>query len=145
MFNIFLCDLVLEHEGYCFTNYADDTTPYVVQKNKTGNQKTNNTILVAENLTNFTQKIFVWFASNQIKVYPGKCCQAQKRKQTTNNNKLKFELHIENICQKANRKLNALARWTNYTELPKRRMFINAFLRVNLIIALLFGCFTLVP
>ena len=72
-------------------------------------------------------------------------CQARKRKQTTNNNNLKFELHIENICQKANRKLNALARRTNYMELPKRRMFMNAFLRVSLIIALLFGCFTLVP
>ena len=28
-------------------------------------------------------------------------CQARKRKQTTNNNNLEFELHIENICQKA--------------------------------------------
>ena len=72
-------------------------------------------------------------------------CQARKRKQTTNNNNLKFELRIENICQKANRKLNALARRANYMELPKKRMFMNAFLKLNLIIALLFGCFTLVP
>lgn len=55
LFNIFLYDLVLEYEGYCFTNYADGATPYVVQINKTGNQKINNTILVVENLTNFTQ------------------------------------------------------------------------------------------
>ena len=44
LFNIFLCDLFLVHEGYCFTNYADDTTPYVVHKKKTSNQITNNTI-----------------------------------------------------------------------------------------------------
>ena len=68
LFNIFFCDLVLEHEGCCFTNYADGTTPYVIQINKTGNQKINNAILVVDNLTNFTQKLFMWFASNQMKV-----------------------------------------------------------------------------
>ena len=31
-------------------------------------------------------------------------------------NKLKFELHIGNICQKANNKLNALARLINYMD-----------------------------
>ena len=45
-FRIFLCDLVLEHEYYCSTNYTGNTTPYVVQKNKTSNPKTNNTIEV---------------------------------------------------------------------------------------------------
>ena len=29
-------------------------------------------------------------------------------------NKLKSDIHVGNICQKANRKLNALARLTNY-------------------------------
>ena len=33
LFNIFLWDLFLEHEECCFTNYADDTTPYVVANN----------------------------------------------------------------------------------------------------------------
>ena len=33
LFNIFLWDLFLEHEEYCFHNYADDTTPYVVANN----------------------------------------------------------------------------------------------------------------
>ena len=41
LFNIFLCDLFFEHEDCCFTNYADDTSPYVV---------TNNTSEVIENL-----------------------------------------------------------------------------------------------
>ena len=41
-------------------------------------------------------------------------------------NKLKFELHIGNICQKKNRKLDALARMTNYVELPERRILVDA-------------------
>ena len=32
-FNIFLCDLFLEHEECCFTNYADDATPHEVANN----------------------------------------------------------------------------------------------------------------
>ena len=45
----------------------------------------------------------------------------------TFDNKLKFEKHINAICQKANRKLNALARITTYMELTKRRILMNAF------------------
>ena len=33
LLNIFLCDLFMEQEDCCFTNYADDTTPYVVANN----------------------------------------------------------------------------------------------------------------
>ena len=46
-------------------------------------------------------------------------------------NKLKFDKQIENICQKANRKLNALARVTNYMELPKIRILMNAFFKAQ--------------
>ena len=42
-------------------------------------------------------------------------------------NELKFEKHINTICQRANRKLNALARLTLYMKLGKRRMLMNAF------------------
>ena len=45
----------------------------------------------------------------------------------TFDNKLKFEKHINTICQKANRKLNALARITPCIELTKRRILMNAF------------------
>ena len=64
LFNIFLCDLFLEHENSWFTNYADDTTPYAVA---------NDTIEVLENLTNITRKLFTWFANNQMKANHGKC------------------------------------------------------------------------
>ena len=44
----------------------------------------------------------------------------------TFDNKLKFEKHIT-ICQRANRKLNALARLTTYVELGKRRIVMTTF------------------
>ena len=46
-------------------------------------------------------------------------------------NKLKFDKHVENICQKASKKLNALARETNYMEPPKRCTLMNAFLKAQ--------------
>ena len=45
----------------------------------------------------------------------------------TVDNKLKFDKHFENICQKASRKLNAFVRLVNYMNLPKRRILINVF------------------
>ena len=42
-------------------------------------------------------------------------------------NNRKFDIHVESICQKANRKLNALAKIANYMELPKRPIILNAF------------------
>ena len=63
------------------------------------------------------------------------------------NDNLKSDIQLENICLKANRKLNALARISNYMELPKRLILINAFsfIKSSLIIVLLFGCFIAVP
>ena len=45
----------------------------------------------------------------------------------TFDNKLKFEKHIITICQRANKKLNALARLTAYMELGKRRIVMATF------------------
>ena len=47
-------------------------------------------------------------------------------------NKLKFDKHIENICQKANWKLNASARVTNYMELRKSRILMNTFFKAQI-------------
>ena len=128
LFNIFLCDLVLKNEECCFANYADDAILYVVA---------NNTEEVIENLTNVTQKLFTWFANNQMKSNHDKChlllstqeeaniqianttikcSQSEKMLGIILDNQLKFDKHVENICQKASRKLNALARVTNYME-----------------------------
>lgn len=104
----------MAYEGYCFTNYTRNTTPYVVA---------NNTTEVVEILTNINQKTFTWFARNQMKTSLGKChlilsTQEEANIQIANtntessrlqkllgiviDNKLKLELHIGNICQQEN-------------------------------------------
>ena len=44
-------------------------------------------------------------------------------------NNLKLNIHVESISQKANGKLNALAKIANYMKLPKRRIQMNAFFK----------------
>ena len=133
----------MEYKNCCFTNYADDTAPYAVA---------NNTAEVIENLTIITQKLFTWFANNHMKVNHDKChlllsTQEEANIQIDNmtikcskskkllgivlDNKLKFDKDVENICQKASKRLNALARTTNYVELPKRRILMNAFFKAQ--------------
>ena len=46
--------------------------------------------------------------------------------------KLKFHVYVGIIGQKANRKLNAAAKITNYMELCKNGILMNAFLRIQL-------------
>ena len=50
LFNIFLCELFLEHEDCCFTNYADDAKLVASY-----------TAEVIKNLTIITPKLFTWF------------------------------------------------------------------------------------
>ena len=45
--------------------------------------------------------------------------------------KLKFHVHVGIIGQKANRKLNALAKITNYMELRKNGILMNAFFTIQ--------------
>ena len=145
LFNIFLCDLFLEDENNYFANYADDTTPYSVGSTTTE---------VLENLSGITKKLFTWFANNQMKANDDKChlllsspddssliqienstikCSKVKKKLlgVHIDYKLKFDIHVETICKKAHRKLSALSRITNYMELPKRRILMNAFFKAQ--------------
>ena len=136
LFNIFLCDLFLEDENNYFANYADDTTPYYFGSTTTE---------VLDNLSCLTKKLFSWFANNQIILSSPeddiafqienstiKCSKVKKLLGVHIDYKLKFDTHVETICKKTHRKLNALSRITNYMELPKRRI-------LNLTIVLLFG------
>ena len=84
-------------------------------------------------------------ANIQISHTTIKCSRSQKLLGIVFDSKLNFDKHIENICQKTNKKLNALGSVTNYIELPKRRIIMNAFLKLDLIIALSSGCFIPVP
>ena len=139
LLKIFLCDLFLYQENNYFTNYGDDRTPYVVGDNTTD---------VLSSLTKITQEPFTWFASNQMKANRDKyhlflsshenaniqianatiqSSTSKKLLGVTIGNKLKFDKHVENICQKLSRKLNVLARLVNYMDLPRRRILMNAF------------------
>ena len=60
-----------------------------------------------------------------------KCSQSEKFLGIILDNQLKFDKHVENIYQKASRKLNALARVTNYMKLRKRRNLMNAFFKAQ--------------
>ena len=64
LFNVFLCDLFLGHENYCYVNYADDITPYIVA---------NNTAEVLEELANITQRLFTRFENKPMKANLGSC------------------------------------------------------------------------
>ena len=64
LFNIFLCYLFLTIKGNYFTNYADDTNPYVIG---------NNAEEVVSELKAITQKLFTWFAPNEMKANLNKC------------------------------------------------------------------------
>ena len=44
-------------------------------------------------------------------------------------NKLTFDCHISDMCKKANRKVNALARIAPLININKRRMLMNSFFR----------------
>ena len=136
LFNIFICDLFLTIEGNYFTNYADNTTPYVI-----GNSAEE----AVSKLKAITQKLFTWFVQNEMKANLNEYhlllsttdafnlervirnSKSKKLLRVTFDNKLKFGKHIITICQRANRKLNALARLIPHMELGKRRIIMNAF------------------
>ena len=141
LFKIFLRDLFHEYQNNYFADYADDTTPYIFGDNTTE---------VLTNLSSLAQKLFTWFVNNEIKANHDKChlflstqesfniqianftIKSSKAKNLRGINldkNFKFDIHVESICQKANRKLNALARIANYMELPKRRILMNAFFK----------------
>ena len=113
LFNIFLCDLFLTIEGNYFTNYADDTTPYVIG---------NNAEEVVSELKAITQKLFTWFAQNEMKANLNKChlllsttdafnfeisetkilnSNSKKLQGAAFENKLKFEKQLITIWQRA--------------------------------------------
>ena len=63
-FNTFLCDLFLEDENNYFGNSADDTTWCIVGESTTE---------VLRSLASLAEKLFTWFASNQMKLNHDKC------------------------------------------------------------------------
>ena len=143
LFNIFMCGMFLILKTIGFTGYADDNTPFVVRENTT------NVIRVLEDIG---KNLIKWFSDNQMKLNTDKChvllnsqgpntikignlCiknfSCEKMLGINFDYKLKFTNHIAEICKKASRRLNALARIAPYMGIRKLRTLVNAFFKLQ--------------
>ena len=140
LFNIYLNDLF--YFLHCKTcNFADDTTPYVCDKNLN---------FVMEQLEQHSNIALKWFEDNNMKMNAGKChlfVSGNKREQmwakigddqiwesrtvkflgVTIDNELKFDEYISNVCKKAQRKLTVLTRIKKYLDVKKLRLLLKTF------------------
>ena len=129
LFNIDLYDLFVIMDQHDRANYADDNTPYVSGKNIDE---------VAKSLEEVSSLIFKWFCDNvllstdqQVHVNLGtaqiKNSQYEKLLGVTIDMELSFKTHIQQICEKANAKLKALAKIVPFMNLEKKKISMNAF------------------
>ena len=140
LFNIFICDLFLFMTDSDIASYADDNIPYV---------SANKPQEAIKKLEKISIVLLTWFKNNGVKANADKChlllslsnnleaniggaivksSDNEKLLGVTIDNKLKFEKHVNNICDKASQKLNALARMSSYMDLHKRRLIMKAFI-----------------
>ena len=122
-------------------NFADDNTPYT---------SANNIDELTDSLEKASSNLFKWFKDNLLKGNPDKChllvSTNEKIKINTGDfsiensncekllgvkidNKLTFDYHVSDMCKKANRKINTLARIAPFININKRRILMNSFFR----------------
>ena len=122
LFNIVLTDLFLECEDDNISSYADDTTPYSCTQDISS---------VISELQRIAKKSFDWCRNNHMTANPEKrhvifssntereirfanasitSSPSEKLLGITLGSELKFEEHINKICNIVNKKLNALHR-----------------------------------
>ena len=139
LFKIFLNDLLLIVDDVNIANYADENTIYKAHENI-------NDLITS--LQDGVIKLFKWFSHNQMKGNTDKCHLLLSKNESSEihigdsiiesstcekllgikiDSKLRFDDHIQDFCNKANRKLRALARATPYINLQKRKVLMNAF------------------
>ena len=140
LFNIYLND-IFYFLNCNICNIADDTTPYVCNKNLD---------FVLEQLELQSNIAIKWFEDNYMKINASKChlfvsgnkCEHMwarvgndliwesrtiKLLGITIDNELKFDVHISNICKKAQRKLTILMRLKKYLDFEKLRILFKTF------------------
>ena len=143
LFNIFLSDLFLIVQNTDFASYADDNTIY---------NAGDNIEEVILSLQESSKKLFKWFSDNQMKSNGDKCHLIVSTndtaeiqigeyliKSSTNekllgvniDSKLTFDSHVSHLCNKANKKLRALARITPYMTLEKKKLVMNSFFNAH--------------
>ena len=122
------------------TNFADDTTPYEIDKSVEA---------LIEKLTDDVTVLNMWFENNYMKSIDDKCkliitkenapsvrignyiitcSNSVKLLGVTIDSKLNFKEHLTNICEKVSNKLHALARVSNNMGTHKLRIIMNAFI-----------------
>ena len=140
IFNIYICDLFYLETNLDIVNYADDTTPYTIGKNINE---------VIKTLEECTPTLFSWINQNFLKINAAKSkiILSGKEEKEINiqsstivnikshkilgiivDNELKFDIHINKLCNKASQKLHALARISNFMSLEKRKVILKAFI-----------------
>ena len=141
LFNIFLADLFLVLKDADIANFTDDNTPFT---------SANNIDDLIDSLEKASSSLFKWFKDNLFKGNPDKChllvstnekikinigdfsienSDCEKLLGVKIDNKLTFDYHVSDMCKKANRKTNALARIAPFININKRRALMNSFFR----------------
>ena len=140
LFNIYINDLFLLLDDADIANYADDNTPFACGKS------------VAEVITQLQEnfcKLSEWSKLNCLKLNDDKChllvsnhvgdinintgdniitCSASEKLLGVHiDNTLKFDVHIASLCKKANQKLHALARMSNFISSSKLITLMKSF------------------
>ena len=152
LFNLFLCELFLFVEEADMMSYTDDNTPYVCSENID---------VILEKLEEVGKVLFEWFSNNFLKANADKChlilstdelfsinIDNKVIKNSNNkkllginlNNRLGFDTHAANICNRVSKKLHALTRISQYMSIHKRTMTLKLVLLPSLVTAHWYGC-----
>ena len=146
LFNIFLNGIFMFISKCDLCNYADDNTLYSIGKDLNR---------IRRNLEMEFMILHQWFHENHMTLNPGNChyivigsrdlsheIMLNNNKITSSNeeklldifidSKLNFESHIGSLCRKADQKISALARLTNYLTSDKRNSLLNSVINLLL-------------
>ena len=139
LFNVYINDMFYFVGSSDVTNYADDTTPYTVNKTMDA---------LLNSLENDTSTLTRWFYDNYLKMNVDKChllvsshevvsitvdqqvvncSNSVKLIGVTIDNDLSFDTHVSKLCNKVSLKLHALARISNFMNHDKLRLILKAF------------------
>ena len=123
-----------------FAGYADDNSPYTYSSNIKN---------VLDNLQVALEKMFHWFATNNLVANVGKCHLLTSSKTPVDihisnteilneesvkllgvnlEGRLNFDIHVNTLLKKGSKKYHALARVCKYMNKKKRRILMNAFI-----------------
>jgi len=144
LFNIFINDFIFMMEDHCdMYNYADDNTmskchvdPIVIKSSleasasvaikwfSDNNMKANPEKFQAMVLSR-NNNVDITFSINDVTIVPTKCV---KLLGIYIDNKLSFNDHVNYLCKKAGRQVNALARLSNILSLDSKKVIFNTFI-----------------